>query len=81
MNLLTGFSALGSVLTLVGIYGVLSLCGLATQRVGYPKRDGRATNGHSQIDLRRRIPVDHRWRDCRRRFGHRFVASAEVVPV
>ena len=82
MHLLTGFSVLGSVLTLVGIYGVISLSVASRRRelairsaVGAQQKDIR------KADLRRRIPVNRRRRARRYSAGGCFVASAEIFPV
>ena len=79
MQLLVGFSLVGSVLTLVGIYGVLSLS-VASRRREFAIRTavGAEQRRHSQSGFRRRIPLD-RWRcGLRHRRRHRAVArSAE----
>ena len=78
MQLLVGFSVVGSVLTLVGIYGVLSLSVASRRRelairsaVGAEQRD------ITESDLRRGISIDCRWRARGSGAGHRFVAGAE----
>src|SRR5256885_2888046 len=78
MQLLVGFSVVGSVLTLVGIYGVLSL---SVAGGGDSQRDWCRTKRHPELDLRRGISIN-----CERRTygcspGDRFVACAEDFSV
>src|ERR1700739_471720 len=58
-----------------------AVCGLAAARVGHSQCGGRATKGHSQVNLRRRIPVNREWCAPRCSTGGCFVASAEIFPV
>ena len=59
----------------------LAVGGLPTQGVGNSQCGGRATKRHSQVDLRRRISVDSRWRTRRHSAGDCVVTSAEVFSV
>lgn len=51
IHLLTGFSVVGSVLTLVGIYGLLSFSVASRRRELAIRSAVGATEGHSQVDL------------------------------
>jgi len=67
MNLLTGFSAVGSLLTLVGIYGVLSLS-VASRR---KELAIRSAMGAQQTDIRKLIFGE----------GFRLIASGVIAGV
>ena len=82
MRLLVGFAAVASVLTLVGIYGVLSLSVAARRReIAIRAAIGAGRRDISAAGARRGVAADRR----RRRVGHRrrgrVVARAAVVPV
>jgi hypothetical protein len=81
MHLLTGFSVVGSVLTLVGINGVLSLSMASRRR----ELAIRSAVGSQQKYIRKLI-FGERFRligrrSHRRSAGDYFVASAQVLPV
>ena len=82
MQLLAGFSIIGSVLTLVGIYGVLSLVsGVTPPRTRDSRGCRRRGAAYSQAHLRRRIPIDCRGHSGRIDCGDRILACAAGVPV
>ena len=70
MQLLVGFAVVGSVLTLVGIYGVLSLSVASRRReIAIRAAVGAEQQRHSEAGLRRRLPPDRRRRGRRNRRG------------
>ena len=81
-QLLVGFSIVASILTLVGVYGVLSLS-VASRRREIAVRSAIGAQGrrHPQAGLHRCLPPD--CRRCRggRRRGHRVVARPGDVPL
>ena len=60
-QLLVGFAIVGTLLTVVGVYGVLALSVAARRReIAIRTRDWRAPPRHPEPGVRRRIPADRR---------------------